>query len=95
MAVRLDIRNMRKIGHRIRLIRKVRKLTQEQLAEICGYTPGYIGSVENARKVPSMECLFDIAGALERSPSDLLVDIQNGPDREAIKLQIKKLVDQL
>ena len=83
------------LGGRIRRLRRRRKLTQEALAEISGYSPGYIGSVENARKVPSMEFVFDVAEALGTSPSDLLIECGEGPDREKIKAQIKQLVDQL
>ena len=95
MGMKLSIQKMRKIGDRIRRLRKRMRLTQEKLAELSGYTPGYIGSVENARKVPSMPFLFDIASALDTSPSELLIDAGNGPDREKIKSQIKELVDQL
>ncbi|HSR53347.1 MAG TPA: helix-turn-helix transcriptional regulator [Acidobacteriota bacterium] len=95
MSVKLNIQAMRKIGRRIRLLRKGLHLTQEKLAEISGYSPGYIGSIEKARKVPSMTFLFDVAYALQTSPSELLVDFDGGPDRESIKLEIKDLVDQL
>lgn len=93
--MKLSIQRMRKIGERIRWLRKRMKLTQERLAELSGYTPGYIGSIENARKVPSMPFLFDIASALDTSPSDLLIDARRGPDRDKIKAQIQELIDQL
>lgn len=91
----MKIPMVEKLGNRIRRVRKLRKLTQEALAEISGYSPGYIGSVENARKVPSLEFLFDVAEALMTSPSDLLIDCGEGPDREKIKAEIKELIDQL
>ncbi|HSR52854.1 MAG TPA: helix-turn-helix transcriptional regulator [Acidobacteriota bacterium] len=91
----LKIQDMRKVGARIRRLRRRKGLTQERLAEAAHYTPGYIGSIENARKTPSIEFLFDIAEALETSPAELLIDAGEGPDREAIKDQIKDLVDEL
>ncbi len=91
----MKIPMVEKLGVRIRRMRKRRKLTQEVLAEISGYSPGYIGSVENARKVPSMEFVFDLAEALGTSPSDLLIDCGEGPDREKIKTEVKQLVDLL
>ncbi|HSR68182.1 MAG TPA: helix-turn-helix transcriptional regulator [Acidobacteriota bacterium] len=86
---------MRKIGRRIRHRRRLKKLTQEDLAERSGYSTGYIGSIENARKVPSIVFIFDVAAALETSAADLLIDSKGGPDREAIKDEIRQLVDQL
>ncbi len=93
--MKLNIQAMRKIGARICFLRKQRRMTQEQLAETSGYSPGYIGSVENARKVPSMAFIFDVANALKTSPSDLLIDTRGGPDREKLKGQIKELLEKL
>lgn len=95
MSVKLNIQAMRKIGRRIRIRRKRLHLTQERLAELSGYSPGYIGSIEKARKVPSMTFLFDVADALSTTPSQLLIDFEGGPDREGLKNEIKLLVDQL
>lgn len=93
--MKLDIRMMRKIGRRIRQRRRLKSLTQEDLAELSGYSTGYIGSIENARKVPSIVFMFDVASALETSAADLLIDSRGGPDREEIKEKIHQLVDQL
>ena len=86
---------MRKIGARLCRIRRLQRLTQEDLAQLSGYSPGYIGSVENARKVPSMEFLFNVASALGSTPSELLIDAGSGLDREGTKDRIKGLLDQL
>ena len=55
------------LGLKISYYRKLRGLTQEQLAEIVGLTPAFIGHVEapNIRKAISMDVLFDIATALD------------------------------
>ena len=55
------------IGHRIKLIRKEKKLTQEQLAEKIDRTPAFIGHVEapNIIKAISLDTLFDIARVLD------------------------------
>ena len=91
----MKIPMVEKLGARIRHVRKRKGQTQELLAEVSGYSPGYIGSVENARRVPSMEFVFDIADALGTSPADLLIHCGKGPDREKIKGRVKELVDQL
>lgn len=55
------------IGLKIAYYRKLRGLTQEQLAEKVERTPAFIGHVEapNIRKAVSLDTLFDIAEALD------------------------------
>ena len=55
------------LGLKISYYRKLRGLTQEQLAEQVGLTPAFIGHVEapNIQKAISMDTLFDIAEALD------------------------------
>ena len=57
----------RQIGLKISYYRKLRGLTQEQLAERIGLSPAFIGHIEapNINKAVSMDTLFDIAIALE------------------------------
>ena len=60
----------RQIGLKIAYYRKLRGLTQEELAEQVGLTPAFIGHLEapNIPKALSLDALFDIAAALEVSP---------------------------
>mgnify|MGYP001028461665 CR=1 FL=1 len=55
------------LGLRIAYYRKLRGLTQEQLAERIDRTPAFIGHVEapNVRKAVSLDTLFDIAAVLD------------------------------
>ena len=55
------------LGLRIAYYRKLRGLTQEQLAEKIDRTPAFIGHVEapNINKAISLDTLFDIAKALD------------------------------
>ena len=64
----------RQIGLKIAYYRKLRGLTQEELAEQVGLTPAFIGHLEapNIPKVLSLDALFDIATALEVSPHKFL-----------------------
>lgn len=55
------------VGLKIAYYRKLRGLTQEQLAEDVGLTPAFIGHIEapNINKGISLDTLFDIAEALD------------------------------
>lgn len=65
----------RQIGLKISYYRKLRGLTQEELAEQVGLTPAFIGHLEapNITKALSMDTLFDIAEVLGVSPYKFLV----------------------
>ena len=65
----------RNLGIRIAYFRKLRGLTQEQLAEKIDRNWAYIGSVEapNIDRAISLGTLFDIADALEIQPYRLLM----------------------
>ena len=64
----------RQIGLKIAYYRKLRGLTQEELAEQVGLTPAYIGHLEapNISKALSLDTLFDIASALDVAPQKFL-----------------------
>lgn len=64
----------RQIGLKIAYYRKLRGLTQEELAEQVGLTPAYIGHLEapNISKALSLDALFDIAVALDVAPQKFL-----------------------
>lgn len=57
----------RQIGLKIAYYRKLRGLTQEQLAERIDKVPAFIGHVEapNINRAVSLDTLFDIAAVLE------------------------------
>lgn len=62
------------LGLKISYYRKLRGLTQEELAEKVELSPAFIGHVEapNVSKAISLDTLFDIAKALEIPPYKLL-----------------------
>lgn len=63
------------LGLKIAYYRKLRGLTQEQLAEQIDRTPAFIGHVEapNIRKAVSLDTLFDIAKVLNVPPYKFLL----------------------
>ena len=64
----------RQIGLKIAYFRKLRGLTQEELAEQVGVTPAFIGHLEapNIKKALSLDTLFDIADILDIPPQKFL-----------------------
>ncbi len=66
-------------GSRIRRLRRMKHLTQEQLGELAGLHPSYVGQVERGQRTPSVKTLEAIARALGIDPSFLL-RATDGPD---------------
>ncbi|MGI8385716.1 helix-turn-helix domain-containing protein [Robertmurraya sp. P23] len=59
------------IGKRVRTIRKLKGLTQEQLAEKTGLQETYIGGIERGERNISLETLEKISIGLEITPGFL------------------------
>ena len=56
--------NYERIGKRIQQLRKLKKMSQADLAEYTGMSVSYISHIETGRKKPSLESLVRIASAL-------------------------------
>ena len=69
------VEKYRQIGLKIAYYRKLRGLTQEELAEQIDLTPAYIGHLEapNVAKALSLDTLFDIAVVLDIDPYKFLM----------------------
>jgi transcriptional regulator with XRE-family HTH domain len=57
--------------HRIRQLRKKRKLTQEKLAELTGLHPTYIGRIERGERNISLRNIEDVLTSFQISIDDL------------------------
>lgn len=66
----------RQIGLKISYYRKLKGLTQEQLAEMIDKNLAFIGAVEapNVNRTVSLDTLFDIAEALDVAPYKFLME---------------------
>ena len=66
----------RRIGLKISYYRKMKGMTQEQLAEKIEKNLAFIGAVEapNVNRTVSLDTLFDIAEALEVPPYKFFMD---------------------
>lgn len=65
--------NDRRLGKKIKQLRKKNRLTQEQLAEEVRVTPKYIQYVESTKRIPSLKLLYRIAKVLKIKVRDLFV----------------------
>ncbi len=62
------------LGKRIKMARKIRKITCENLADQCHLHPTYMRQIETGVKTPSLPVFVLICQELKVSPSYLLVD---------------------
>lgn len=67
---------MKIVGEGIRYFRKKRGLSQEQLADMANINESYLGKLERAEKVCSIEKLFVITNALNVPLHDFFSYIQ-------------------
>lgn len=58
----------------------MRSMRQKDLAELCDSSDSYIGHIENARGIPSLEMVVKIANALEVTVDQLLSESYKSPE---------------
>ena len=66
-------KNDKRLGKKIKRIRKQRKFTQEQLADQVRVTTKYIQYIESAKRIPSLKLLYRIARSLKIKVKDLFL----------------------
>lgn len=82
-------------GVRIKNIRKMRKLTQEQLAEKVNVTPHYIYEIERGYKTMSIYTLASIAYALNAPLDYIIFGKEAAPEQETEDFAVKDDLDKL
>ena len=70
----MTIKELRRIGSRLREARKEQHLTQEQLAEMVDKSAAYIGMIERGKRMPSLITFLDIVEVLETTADAILCD---------------------
>jgi transcriptional regulator with XRE-family HTH domain len=65
----------KKLGERIRTLRKQVGWSQEELAAACGLHRTYVGAVERGERNVSLINIVQFARALQVKPADLMEDI--------------------
>ncbi len=58
----------------IKELRKLKKLSQEELAKLCNVSRQTINAIENDKYDPSLQLAFDLAKVLEDKVDDLFVN---------------------
>ena len=74
----MDMRRL--VGRNVRRIRLAKGLTQEQFADVSGFTQQYISGLESGQRNPTVVSLFELAQALGVEPVELLKRIAKGKD---------------
>ena len=65
--------NLKRLGEKVKHLRKERNLTQEKLAELAKIDPKTVIEIENARRRnPTLKTLSKIAKALNTTSANLL-----------------------
>ena len=62
------------LGKRVKIARKEKRITQEELAALCNCTPTYICNIENGKIGISLELLFKISILLGKSMDYFVMD---------------------
>lgn len=66
----MDMRKL--VGRNVQRIRQRKRLTQEHLAEISGFSQQYISGLEKGRRNPTIITIYELALALGVSHMDLV-----------------------
>lgn len=67
----INARKLKNLGGKVKKIRKMKNLTQEQLADKIRVSSTYIGFIEQGQRNPSLNTLDKIARVLEVEVQDL------------------------
>jgi transcriptional regulator with XRE-family HTH domain len=63
-------------GKAVRTIRQDKKISQEELADLCGLHRTYISDIELGKRNVSLENIDKIAQALQVKKSELFVEVE-------------------
>jgi transcriptional regulator with XRE-family HTH domain len=66
----MDMRRL--VGRNVKRLREKKGLTQEQFAEISGFSQQYISSLERGRRNPTIITLYELSVALGVNHLDLI-----------------------
>jgi len=73
----MDMRAL--VGRNVRKARLAKRLTQERLADLSGFSQQYLSDLERGKRNPTVVTLWELAQVLGVTPVDLIT-----PDEEAV-----------
>jgi transcriptional regulator with XRE-family HTH domain len=79
----MDMRAL--VGRNVRRLRKRRGLTQEQFAEVSGFSQQYISSLEKGSRNPTVITLYELSVALGVSHMELVRPTKGQSDGESAR----------
>jgi transcriptional regulator with XRE-family HTH domain len=71
----MDMRKL--VGRNVKRVRLEKGLTQEQLAELSGFSQQYLSGLEQGRRNPTIVSLYELATALGVSHMELVRPTEN------------------
>jgi transcriptional regulator with XRE-family HTH domain len=77
----MDMREL--VGRNVRRFREKNGITQEQFAEISGFSQQYISSLERGHRNPTVITLYELSLALGVNHLDLLRPLKGGRSRDS------------
>lgn len=81
------------VGQRIRKMRKLRKITQSELAAACGCTNNHLSAIENGINKPSIELMIKISLNLNASMDYFFMDSEYAYPKYLIDSQIAQKLE--
>ncbi len=82
------------IGQRIRRLRKLRKLSQETLADRASTSAKYLSRIEIGKENPTIDLLFRLADGLDIEPYEMLCFENVEPVRQ-LRERAARLIDEV
>ena len=70
----------KQLGINIRELRKLRLLTQDELAERAGFSLQHVGDIERGKANPTLSCLLKLAEVLNVAVSDFFAQKEVGSE---------------
>lgn len=82
--------DFKKVGQRIQHKRKIKGLTQAELAASCGCTSNHLSAIENGTNKPSLEMIIKISILLDESTDYFLMDTPHAYPKYLVEAQIEE-----
>jgi transcriptional regulator with XRE-family HTH domain len=83
-----------KIGKKLLLIRKSKKISQAELSLLSGISQSYISDLETEKKTPTLNVIAKLANGLNCSVLDLIeIEKQTGKEKEIENQQTDSAVN--